>query len=86
MSGYRGGSSQSLSTRDFNERAKALSERLGPVEKPVREPRAAQSRRQTFKFGARAEPTPPAESAETESAEAETTETTQDETAPATDE
>ena len=61
MSGYRGGSSQSLSTRDFNERAKALSERLGPVEKPVKEPRGGQPRRQNFKFGARAEPTQPAE-------------------------
>lgn len=60
MSGYRGGSSQSLSTRDFNERARALSERLGPVAKPVKEPRAAPQRRQGFKFGERTEQPQPA--------------------------
>jgi hypothetical protein len=70
MSGYRGGTSQSLSTRDFNERAKALSERLGPVEKPAKEPRGGQPRRQNFKFGARAEPTEPAEPTEAAEPEA----------------
>lgn len=62
MSGYRGGSSQSLSTKDFNERAKALSERLGPVgkpEKPIPKPRQKWSDR------ARPEAEPaPAEAAE----------------------
>lgn len=60
MSGYRGGSSQSLSTRDFNERARALSERLGPVAKPVKETRPAPQRRQGFKFGERTEQPPAA--------------------------
>lgn len=73
MSGYRSGSSQSLSIRAFNERAKALSAQLGPVEKSAKEPRAGQGRRQNFKFGARSEPVQPTEPTE-QAAPAETTE------------
>lgn len=77
---FKSGASQSRSTNDFNERAKALSERLGAIEKPIQMKRGNAPRR-TFKAGPRpegetSEPAEPqTEGHETEEAEGAESET-----------